>query len=137
MKLPTYESRQHSSFIHRNFVNQQVWIFNFFILSLIKLQYSVSLDTVCENFSIMNIASAPITRWRMLRSCIHVKRVAPQLVRSKRYEAFDANLDKDALDEARKWHSSFDPARLPAGSTTFARSSGPGGQHVNKLVLPS
>ncbi|KAJ6790402.1 hypothetical protein PWT90_10463 [Aphanocladium album] len=54
------------------------------------------------------------------------------LVRHKRYSAFDAELDKDALAAARKWHASFDPSQLPAGNTTYARSSGPGGQHVNK-----
>ncbi|KAJ3475518.1 hypothetical protein NLG97_g9429 [Lecanicillium saksenae] len=53
-------------------------------------------------------------------------------VRYKRYSAFDAELDKDTLAVARKWHESFDSSQLPAGSTTYARSSGPGGQHVNK-----
>lgn len=52
--------------------------------------------------------------------------------RSKRYEAFDASLDQDALAEARSWFQSFDAASLPKGNTTYARSSGPGGQHVNK-----
>lgn len=52
--------------------------------------------------------------------------------RSKRYEAFDAHLDKDALVETRAWFSDFEASQLPKGSTTFARSSGPGGQHVNK-----
>lgn len=52
--------------------------------------------------------------------------------RSKRYDAFDAHLDKDALTEARDWFKSFNPSTLPGGVTTYARSSGPGGQHVNK-----
>ncbi|KAM0525473.1 hypothetical protein ACHAPE_000178 [Trichoderma viride] len=55
-----------------------------------------------------------------------------QSIRFKRYEAFDARLDQDALAEARLWYSSFDASQLPKGSTTYARSSGPGGQHVNK-----
>lgn len=55
-----------------------------------------------------------------------------QPVRWKRYEAYDAQLDQDALAEARLWYSSFDASQLPKGSTTYARSSGPGGQHVNK-----
>ncbi|KAL7797234.1 peptidyl-tRNA hydrolase domain-containing protein [Trichoderma ceciliae] len=55
-----------------------------------------------------------------------------QPVRSKRYEAYDARLDQDALAEARSWYSSFDVSQLPKGSTTYTRSSGPGGQHVNK-----
>jgi peptidyl-tRNA hydrolase ICT1 len=53
-------------------------------------------------------------------------------VRSKRYEAFDASYDQDALNEARAWYQSFDESKLPSGQTTYARSSGPGGQHVNK-----
>jgi hypothetical protein len=52
--------------------------------------------------------------------------------RFKRYEAFDGNLDKDTLAEARSWYQQFEPSQLPKGTTTFARSSGPGGQHVNK-----
>jgi len=55
--------------------------------------------------------------------------------RSVRYQAFDANLDQDQLAEARKWHQSFQLASIPAGNTTFSRSSGPGGQHVNKFVF--
>ncbi|KEY67909.1 hypothetical protein S7711_02120 [Stachybotrys chartarum IBT 7711] len=52
--------------------------------------------------------------------------------RHKRYEAFDAGLDQDALAEARKWYESLDTSQFPRGNTTYARSSGPGGQHVNK-----
>ncbi|KAF4987195.1 hypothetical protein FDECE_15551 [Fusarium decemcellulare] len=52
--------------------------------------------------------------------------------RFKRYQAFDAGLDRDALAEARSWFESFDSEQLPKGNTTYARSSGPGGQHVNK-----
>lgn len=55
--------------------------------------------------------------------------------RYKRYSAFDAELDRDALAVARRWHESFDASQLPAGSTTYARSSGPGGQHVNKYAV--
>ncbi|KAL7962157.1 hypothetical protein V8C34DRAFT_270925 [Trichoderma compactum] len=55
-----------------------------------------------------------------------------QPVRSKRYEAYDARLDQDALAEARVWYNSFDASQLPKGNTSYARSSGPGGQHVNK-----
>ncbi|KAH0529518.1 hypothetical protein TsFJ059_004253 [Trichoderma semiorbis] len=55
-----------------------------------------------------------------------------QPVRFKRYEAYDAQLDQDALAEARVWYNSFDASQLPKGNTTYARSSGPGGQHVNK-----
>ncbi|KAF5023943.1 hypothetical protein F66182_3981 [Fusarium sp. NRRL 66182] len=57
---------------------------------------------------------------------------APFAPRFKRYQAFDAELDQEALSEARSWYNSFNPSRLPKGNTTYARSSGPGGQHVNK-----
>ena len=52
---------------------------------------------------------------------------------SARYEAFDKTLDADELKAARQWRAAFsDPDKLPKGTTTYARSSGPGGQHVNK-----
>ncbi|KAH6653171.1 hypothetical protein BKA67DRAFT_310489 [Truncatella angustata] len=53
-------------------------------------------------------------------------------VGSIRNQAFDAAFDQDDLAEARKWHTSFDEHDLPKGQTSFSRSSGPGGQHVNK-----
>ncbi|KAI0010655.1 hypothetical protein F4779DRAFT_279736 [Xylariaceae sp. FL0662B] len=40
--------------------------------------------------------------------------------------------DQDDLAEARKWHASFNESSLPKGQTVYSRSSGPGGQHVNK-----
>lgn len=55
------------------------------------------------------------------------------LVRSaSRYEAYDTGLDAAELDAARKWRQGFSMNSLPKGTTTFSRSSGPGGQHVNK-----
>ncbi|KJZ76804.1 hypothetical protein HIM_03681 [Hirsutella minnesotensis 3608] len=54
------------------------------------------------------------------------------IARFKRYQAYEAQFDPEVLQEARDWFHGFDYSRLPAGSTTFARSSGPGGQHVNK-----
>lgn len=54
--------------------------------------------------------------------------------RFARYQAFDASFDPDDLAEARRWRQGFSEAALPKGTTTFARSSGPGGQHVNKCV---
>lgn len=53
-------------------------------------------------------------------------------IRAKRYDAYGAELDAEQLEEARKWNANFDPSLLPKGLTTYARSSGPGGQHVNK-----
>ncbi|GJN71318.1 hypothetical protein PLIIFM63780_006351 [Purpureocillium lilacinum] len=58
--------------------------------------------------------------------------IPASFVRYKRYSAFDSHLDQDALAEARSWYQSFDASQLPKGNTTYARSSGPGGQHVNK-----
>ncbi|KAM0811490.1 hypothetical protein AB5N19_11846 [Seiridium cardinale] len=52
--------------------------------------------------------------------------------RSARNQAFDADFDQDELADARKWHSSFNEDNLPKGHTHYSRSSGPGGQHVNK-----
>ncbi|KAK1757291.1 meiotically up-regulated gene 82 protein [Echria macrotheca] len=49
-----------------------------------------------------------------------------------RHQAFDAGFDQNELAEARKWHQSFRITNLPEGNTSFSRSSGPGGQHVNK-----
>ncbi|KXJ90755.1 hypothetical protein Micbo1qcDRAFT_72701 [Microdochium bolleyi] len=52
--------------------------------------------------------------------------------RTFQHQAFEASFDQEELAEARKWHASFDESNLPRGETTFSRSSGPGGQHVNK-----
>lgn len=49
-----------------------------------------------------------------------------------RYSAFDSGLDPEELQAARKWRKTFAQDALPKGNTTFSRSSGPGGQHVNK-----
>lgn len=57
-------------------------------------------------------------------------------VRLIRYQAYDDAFDQDELAEARQWRQSFQPSSLPKGQTTFARSSGPGGQHVNKYAMP-
>ena len=49
-----------------------------------------------------------------------------------RYAAFDSGFDPDDLQAARQWRQSFTQDALPRGNTTYSRSSGPGGQHVNK-----
>ncbi|KAK0611542.1 hypothetical protein B0T14DRAFT_330856 [Immersiella caudata] len=49
-----------------------------------------------------------------------------------RHQAFEAAFDREKLDEARKWHGTFRSESIPEGNTSFSRSSGPGGQHVNK-----
>ncbi|KAI5462302.1 hypothetical protein BGZ63DRAFT_354448 [Mariannaea sp. PMI_226] len=67
-----------------------------------------------------------------LRHCALQLPNLPFSVRLKRYQAYDADLDRDSLNEARSWFQSFRPEQLPKGNTTYARSSGPGGQHVNK-----
>ncbi|KAI1654384.1 hypothetical protein F4813DRAFT_370642 [Daldinia decipiens] len=54
------------------------------------------------------------------------------LVRTIQHRAYDAAFDQDDLTEARKWYASFTENNLPKGQTSYSRSSGPGGQHVNK-----
>ncbi|KAI5922944.1 hypothetical protein F4810DRAFT_230154 [Camillea tinctor] len=53
-------------------------------------------------------------------------------LRNVRYQAFDADLDPDDLAEARNWYASFTENSIPKGHTSYSRSSGPGGQYVNK-----
>ncbi|KAK2038684.1 peptidyl-tRNA hydrolase domain-containing protein [Colletotrichum somersetense] len=57
---------------------------------------------------------------------------ALQPTRWARYQAFESDFDPEELERARSWHKTFDGSQLPKGQTTYARSSGPGGQHVNK-----
>ncbi|KAI0475607.1 hypothetical protein GGR56DRAFT_646642 [Xylariaceae sp. FL0804] len=52
--------------------------------------------------------------------------------RTIRHQAYEASFDVDELTEAREWFTSFGEDSLPQGRTSYARSSGPGGQHVNK-----
>ncbi|KAK8087797.1 hypothetical protein PG997_002758 [Apiospora hydei] len=52
--------------------------------------------------------------------------------RSVRHQAFDAAFEQDELEEARSWYASFNESKLPKGQSSYSRSSGPGGQHVNK-----
>ncbi|PHH52902.1 Calcium/calmodulin-dependent protein kinase type I [Ceratocystis fimbriata CBS 114723] len=49
-----------------------------------------------------------------------------------RYKAFTADFDPADLQEAREWARKVTHETLPRGNIVFARSSGPGGQHVNK-----
>ncbi|KAI6083525.1 hypothetical protein F4821DRAFT_244776 [Hypoxylon rubiginosum] len=53
-------------------------------------------------------------------------------VRTIQYQAYDSDFDQDDLAEARKWRVSFNEKVLLRGQTSYSRSSGPGGQHVNK-----
>lgn len=71
---------------------------------------------------------------RVVRPLVRTSRVncSATCIRAKRYDAYGAELDTEMLEEARKWNENFDPSLLPKGLTTYARSSGPGGQHVNK-----
>ncbi|KAK3346760.1 hypothetical protein B0T25DRAFT_287130 [Lasiosphaeria hispida] len=54
------------------------------------------------------------------------------LQRSIRHQAFETGYDPEKIAEARKWRQSFQSSSIPPGNTSFSRSSGPGGQHVNK-----
>ncbi|OTA53221.1 hypothetical protein K449DRAFT_390522 [Hypoxylon sp. EC38] len=53
-------------------------------------------------------------------------------VRPAQHQAYEAAFDQNDLAEARRWHTSFNENSLPRGQTSYSRSSGPGGQHVNK-----
>lgn len=66
--------------------------------------------------------------------CTPIIQLAPWR-RLVRYQAFDAAFDPDELAEARRWRQGFNESSIPKGDTTFTRSSGPGGQHVNKSVV--
>ena len=66
-----------------------------------------------------------------MQSQVTVAPFAPRF-NSNRYKAFDADFDQESLVEARTWYESFHESLLPKGNTTYSRSSGPGGQHVNK-----
>lgn len=46
--------------------------------------------------------------------------------------------EADELEAAREWYRGFKRGTIPAkiGETSFSRSSGPGGQKVNKCVIP-
>ncbi|CAG7557275.1 unnamed protein product [Fusarium equiseti] len=66
-----------------------------------------------------------------MQSQVTVTPFAPRF-NSNRYKAFDADFDQESLVEARTWYDSFHESLLPKGNTTYSRSSGPGGQHVNK-----
>lgn len=51
--------------------------------------------------------------------------------------ARDANVDENELDAARKWLAKFDADTIPRNicDVSFSRSSGPGGQNVNKYEM--
>ncbi|KAI0968459.1 hypothetical protein F4678DRAFT_464526 [Xylaria arbuscula] len=76
----------------------------------------------------------PTSLIRITRSPLSFSPPGPSLVhlRTLRYQAHDALFDQDDLEEARRWYASFDRGSLPKGQTSYSRSSGPGGQHVNK-----
>jgi len=56
----------------------------------------------------------------------------PSALRFARFQAFGSGLDPTEIEEARTWFRTFDGHNLPKGATTYSRSSGAGGQHVNK-----
>jgi peptidyl-tRNA hydrolase ICT1 len=68
----------------------------------------------------------PPPKWQTAAHCARLG------LRFLRHQAFDDAFDADELSEARKWRQSFQPSSIPKGQTIFSRSSGPGGQHVNK-----
>ncbi len=85
--------------------------------------------------------------WRPIAACVPCRHqlgsplasplTSAGLVRSVGHQARDAGLDAQELAAARTWFQAFRPESIPKGSTTYSRSSGPGGQHVNKLDRPA
>ncbi|KAI0892998.1 hypothetical protein F4806DRAFT_477850 [Annulohypoxylon nitens] len=71
------------------------------------------------------------TRFTLSPASAHIK-TSRLFVRNVRHQAYDAAFNQDELAEARRWFDTFDWDTLPRGLSTFSRSSGPGGQHVNK-----
>ncbi|KAI0424347.1 hypothetical protein F5Y09DRAFT_143255 [Xylaria sp. FL1042] len=76
--------------------------------------------------------SSPLIRIFRLPSSLLSLRSPLVHLRKVRHQAHDLLFDPDDLEEARKWHASFNKDSLPKAQTTYSRSSGPGGQHVNK-----
>ncbi|KAK4891489.1 hypothetical protein LTR27_009984 [Elasticomyces elasticus] len=60
---------------------------------------------------------------------------SPKLARCYAAARHGASTDEAELDSARKWLAKLDPETIPRGicDVTFSRSSGPGGQNVNKV----
>ncbi|KAF6829202.1 peptidyl-trna hydrolase domain-containing protein [Colletotrichum plurivorum] len=77
----------------------------------------------------MNLSTSLI---RAVRPCLTRPLQPLQSIRWARYQAFEESFDPEELKQAREWHETFDGSKLPKGQTSYARSSGPGGQHVNK-----
>jgi len=77
---------------------------------------------------------ASVMRWPVQR--VLVFKTPLQVLRGRTFQtqAYEATFDQDELEEARKWRATFAESKLPCGETTYSRSSGPGGQHVNKCV---
>jgi peptidyl-tRNA hydrolase ICT1 len=55
------------------------------------------------------------------------------------YSSWSGSSDSDAadLDSAREWYQRFNKSTIPEkiASTSFVKSSGPGGQKTNKYVV--
>lgn len=75
-----------------------------------------------------------LSRPLLQQSRIFARCLPLHLTRLARYQAYESSFDRDELSEARAWYETFDQSRLPKGATSYSRSSGPGGQHVNKSV---
>ena len=62
--------------------------------------------------------------------------VLPSVKRGLAAKRPSADVDEAAVDAARKWLAKLDPETIPRSicDISFSRSSGPGGQNVNKCV---
>lgn len=77
-------------------------------------------------------SSTPATVWAPFPSPPRSFTTTVSRRAADRYAAFDSGFDPDDLQAARQWRQALSQDALPRGSTTYSRSSGPGGQHVNK-----
>lgn len=101
-------------------------------------------ETISRPFDALNM----IRRlWRTsLRSCYsgtrlgqhtpgHILNTRPSFATTRTYAAKSAeDLDEEELKAARSWLTTFTPESIPKSicEVSFSRSSGPGGQNVNK-----
>lgn len=75
-------------------------------------------------------------QWRPCLSASHTLLRPLRFSVSKRAFGTDSKPDEEELKKAREWLKDFSTSSIPRdiGSMTYSRSSGPGGQNVNKYV---
>ena len=104
-------------------------------------QYADTTQRICKMisglFSSVARTSQPYARQvsaRVLHTTSAIALKHPPTINEPAYTKEDPE-----ISEARKWLSTFSPESIPRDicDVSFARSSGPGGQNVNKSVVSS